>query len=106
MPGFARRFRSENHLPPFSWKKRWSQNSSHSNAPLEWPAHAQQAVIKGGLIHCGVQSISIKLTALRISVCIQNVIALCQNTAGAVFRPLNQQDYQGAKGEIRRSTFS
>ena len=73
---------------------------------LNGRAHAQQPVFKGCLIHCGVQSFSIKESSLLVSALLIVLSALFQNTAGAVFRPLNQQNGLGAKGEIRRSNFS
>ena len=57
---------------------------------LNGRAHAQQPVYKGCLIHCGVQSVSIEESSLLISVTLIMSDALFQNTAGAVFRPLNQ----------------
>jgi hypothetical protein len=53
-------------------------------------AHAQQPVIKGCFIHCSVQSVSIKQSSLYISLRMEFYNALWQNTAGAVFHPLNQ----------------
>jgi hypothetical protein len=73
---------------------------------LNGQAHAQQPVIKGGLIHCGVQSFSIKESSLFISAPLIILGALFQNTAGAVFRPLNQQVSISVKGEIRHCNFS
>jgi hypothetical protein len=72
---------------------------------LNGRAHAQQPVVKGCFIHCGVQSFLIKESSLEVSLVLIVFSALYQNTASAVFRPLNQQDRLGAKGEIRRSNF-
>jgi hypothetical protein len=53
-----------------------------------------------------VQSFSIKESSLLVSALLIVLSALFQNTAGAVFRPLNQYDNLSMKGEIRRSNFS
>ena len=73
---------------------------------LNGQAHAQQPVIKGYFIHCGVQSFSKKESSLLISAPLIILRALFQNTAGAVFRLLNQRYSLSGKGEIRRCNSS
>jgi hypothetical protein len=105
---FIRAVRSEIYFPPFFLEKKGGAQNSRpfKMLRLNGQAHAQQPVITGCLIHCGVQSFSTNDASLSISMSMIIPSALCQNTAGAVFRPLNQHHKIRLKGEIRRCTFS